>query len=79
MGFPTLFADTDGDPANHSAIMSISENDLETFAAELKHLINFAEKKKWRKSIDFLHLQDLVSGHIIYFTRNNYFLKKIST
>ena len=35
MVFPTLFADTDGDPANHSAIMSISENDLETFAAEL--------------------------------------------
>ena len=51
MVFPTLFADTDGDPANHSAIMSISENDLETFAAELKHLINFAEKKKWRKSL----------------------------
>ena len=51
MVFPALFADTDGDPANHSAIMSISENDLETFAAELKHLINFAEKKKWRKSL----------------------------
>lgn len=44
--FPTLFADTDRGSTNDSAIMSIGENDLETFAAKLKHLIiKFAERR----------------------------------
>ena len=49
--FRTLFADTDVDLANHSGIMSISENDLQIFAAKLKYLVNFSENKKRRNSL----------------------------
>ena len=48
---PTLFADIDVDLANHSGVMSISENDLQIFAAKLKYLVNFAENKKRRNSL----------------------------
>ena len=48
---PTLFAGIDVDLANHSGVMSISENDLQIFAAKLKYLVNFAENKKRRNSL----------------------------
>ena len=49
MAFPTLFPDGVGDPTSRSTIRSISDNDIETFAAKLKHLVKFAEKieVKW--------------------------------
>ena len=44
MAFLTLFPDGVGDPTNSSAIRSISDNDIETFAAKLKHFVKFAAK-----------------------------------
>ena len=46
MAFPTLFPDGVGDPTNRSTIRSMSDNDIETFAAKLKHLVKLAEKIK---------------------------------
>ena len=49
MAFPTLFPDGVGDPTNRSTIRSMSQNDIETLAAKLKHLVKLAEKieGKW--------------------------------
>ena len=49
ISFPSLFPDGKGDPTNRALVRNISENETESFAQKIKHLIKFAEKKhgKW--------------------------------
>lgn len=49
LSIPTLFPDYIRDPTYRSTIRSISDDDIETFAAKLKYLVKFAEKiqGKW--------------------------------
>ena len=44
MSFPTIFLDGRGDPTNHATTSTITENETESFAQKIKHLIRFAEK-----------------------------------
>ena len=44
MSFPSLFPDAKGDPTNSGTVRNISENETESFALKIKHLIKFGEK-----------------------------------
>ena len=50
LSFPSLFPDGKGDPMNHALVRNISENETESFAQKIKHLIKFAENinGKWK-------------------------------
>lgn len=45
LAFPTLFPDGKGDPTNSAVVSDISNNETQSFAEKLKHLIKFAEQK----------------------------------
>ena len=49
MSFPTLFPDGIADPTSQATVRNISNNDTESFAQKIKHLIRFAEhvNGKW--------------------------------
>ena len=55
MSFPTLFTDGKGDPTNVATCRKIANNDTETFAEKIKHLIKFGEycNGPWGLSVCF--------------------------
>lgn len=55
LAFPTLFPDGKGDPTNSAVVSDISNNETQSFAEKLKHLIKFAEQKDGHGFTD-LHL-----------------------
>ena len=75
LSFPSLSPDGKGDPMNHALVRNISENETESFAQKIKHLIKFAENinGKWTYRFASLHLiLDLLIGHTISYTGDDF-------
>ena len=43
MAFPCLFPDGNADPTNNATVYSVADNDTDSFAQKLKHLVKFGE------------------------------------
>ena len=72
MAFLTLFPDGVEDPKNWSTITSISDNDLETLATKVKHLVKLAEKIQGKWHYRFASNPRFGNWDLIYFTGNGF-------